>query len=160
MPDDHGGGHAHVLDERGDGLLCACRACALLFERDAAGGGGAGGGRDRARPGPPRPRRRGGGGGGGGPGGRGGLFSPPDAAAATGAPSANVNANTVTSCPLAATDTSRSRAMSGSTPAMTMSSVPNEKARRNRANNHSGNDRDDSSATAASRVFCACMPGR
>ncbi|XVQ14047.1 DUF5947 family protein [Spirillospora sp. CA-255316] len=32
-------GHAHVLDERRDELLCACRACALLFERDAAGRG-------------------------------------------------------------------------------------------------------------------------
>jgi Family of unknown function (DUF5947) len=33
------GGHAHVLDSRGGGLLCACRACALLFERPAAGRG-------------------------------------------------------------------------------------------------------------------------
>jgi hypothetical protein len=32
-------GHAHVLDERNGELLCACRACALLFERGAAGRG-------------------------------------------------------------------------------------------------------------------------
>jgi hypothetical protein len=31
--------HAHVLDERAGDLLCACRACALLFERDAAADG-------------------------------------------------------------------------------------------------------------------------
>jgi uncharacterized protein DUF5947 len=31
--------HRHVLDERGDELLCACRACALLFESEAAGRG-------------------------------------------------------------------------------------------------------------------------
>ena len=31
--------HAHLLDERRDGLMCACRACALLFEREAAGRG-------------------------------------------------------------------------------------------------------------------------
>ncbi|GAA2453830.1 DUF5947 family protein [Actinomadura vinacea] len=34
-----GGAHAHLLDERDDDLLCACRACALLFEREAAGRG-------------------------------------------------------------------------------------------------------------------------
>jgi Family of unknown function (DUF5947) len=28
-----------VLDELSGGLLCACRACSLLFERDAAGAG-------------------------------------------------------------------------------------------------------------------------
>ncbi|GAA1896399.1 DUF5947 family protein [Actinomadura bangladeshensis] len=32
-------GHAHVLDERTSDLLCACRACALLFEKDGAGVG-------------------------------------------------------------------------------------------------------------------------
>lgn len=32
-------GHAHVLDERSGELLCACRACALLFDREAAGRG-------------------------------------------------------------------------------------------------------------------------
>lgn len=31
--------HAHILDERSGEPLCACRACALLFERDAAGEG-------------------------------------------------------------------------------------------------------------------------
>ncbi|MBA9001627.1 DUF5947 family protein [Thermomonospora cellulosilytica] len=31
--------HAHVLDEEREELLCACRACALLFERDAAARG-------------------------------------------------------------------------------------------------------------------------
>ncbi|GAA4155397.1 DUF5947 family protein [Actinomadura keratinilytica] len=31
--------HAHLLDERQDHLLCACRACGLLFEREAAGRG-------------------------------------------------------------------------------------------------------------------------
>lgn len=31
--------HAHVLDEERQELLCACRACALLFERDAAAQG-------------------------------------------------------------------------------------------------------------------------
>ncbi|GGV23220.1 hypothetical protein GCM10010182_52040 [Actinomadura cremea] len=51
VPDDHGGGHAHVLDERGDGLLCACRACALLFERDAAGRDAEGRGHFRLVPG-------------------------------------------------------------------------------------------------------------
>ncbi|MFD0900281.1 DUF5947 family protein [Actinomadura sediminis] len=51
IPDDHGGGHAHVLDERGDGLLCACRACALLFERDAAGRDAEGRGHFRLVPG-------------------------------------------------------------------------------------------------------------
>ena len=35
VPDDH----AHLLDERRGDLLCACRACALLFERDAAAHG-------------------------------------------------------------------------------------------------------------------------
>lgn len=30
-------GHAHVLDEQRREALCACRACALLFERDEAG---------------------------------------------------------------------------------------------------------------------------
>lgn len=34
-----GEGHAHVLDERKGELLCACRPCALLFERDDAGRG-------------------------------------------------------------------------------------------------------------------------
>ncbi|OLT17017.1 hypothetical protein BJF79_18085 [Actinomadura sp. CNU-125] len=51
VPDDHGGGHAHVLDERGTGLLCACRACALLFERDAAGRDAEGRGHFRLVPG-------------------------------------------------------------------------------------------------------------
>ncbi|WP_235018002.1 DUF5947 family protein [Thermomonospora echinospora] len=32
-------GHAHVLDERAGEVLCACRACALLFEQDAAADG-------------------------------------------------------------------------------------------------------------------------
>ena len=31
--------HRHVLDEQRDELLCACQACTLLFQRDAAGGG-------------------------------------------------------------------------------------------------------------------------
>jgi hypothetical protein len=31
--------HRHVLDREGGQLLCACRACTLLFGRDAAGGG-------------------------------------------------------------------------------------------------------------------------
>lgn len=31
--------HRHLLDLRGRELLCACRACALLFDRQAAGGG-------------------------------------------------------------------------------------------------------------------------
>jgi hypothetical protein len=31
--------HSHVLDERAEALLCACRACALLFEQDAAADG-------------------------------------------------------------------------------------------------------------------------
>lgn len=31
--------HAHVLDLRDGAPLCACRPCALLFERDAAGRG-------------------------------------------------------------------------------------------------------------------------
>ncbi|OHV41895.1 hypothetical protein BCD49_00995 [Pseudofrankia sp. EUN1h] len=31
--------HRHLLDEREAGLLCVCQACALLFERDAAGRG-------------------------------------------------------------------------------------------------------------------------
>jgi len=31
--------HAHLLDEERQELLCACRACALLFERDAAAQG-------------------------------------------------------------------------------------------------------------------------
>ncbi len=31
--------HAHVLDERSGEPLCACRACALLFEKDGAGQG-------------------------------------------------------------------------------------------------------------------------
>ncbi|MFF5265272.1 DUF5947 family protein [Actinomadura viridis] len=37
--EDLPGAHAHVLDEQGDRPLCACRACALLFERDAASHG-------------------------------------------------------------------------------------------------------------------------
>ncbi|TMR00756.1 hypothetical protein ETD83_15990 [Actinomadura soli] len=32
-------GHAHVFDERTGELACACRACALLFEKDGAGAG-------------------------------------------------------------------------------------------------------------------------
>ena len=31
--------HRHVLDLEDRNLLCACRACALLFDRRAAGGG-------------------------------------------------------------------------------------------------------------------------
>lgn len=31
--------HAHVLDESNGDLLCACRACGVLFERDGAGFG-------------------------------------------------------------------------------------------------------------------------
>lgn len=31
--------HRHLLDTQRDELLCACRACALLFERDHAGNG-------------------------------------------------------------------------------------------------------------------------
>jgi hypothetical protein len=31
--------HRHVLDLRDGRLLCACRACATLFDRDGAGGG-------------------------------------------------------------------------------------------------------------------------
>lgn len=31
--------HRHLLDERSDDLLCACQACTLLFEREAAGRG-------------------------------------------------------------------------------------------------------------------------
>ena len=31
--------HRHVLDERSGELLCTCRACSLLFEREAAGAG-------------------------------------------------------------------------------------------------------------------------
>ncbi|GAA1017441.1 hypothetical protein Aple_032630 [Acrocarpospora pleiomorpha] len=31
------GAHAHLLEDRHERLLCACRACALLFERGAAG---------------------------------------------------------------------------------------------------------------------------
>jgi uncharacterized protein DUF5947 len=31
--------HRHVLDEQRDELLCACQACTLLFQRDAAGRG-------------------------------------------------------------------------------------------------------------------------
>jgi hypothetical protein len=31
--------HRHVLDVEERNLLCACRPCALLFDRDAAGGG-------------------------------------------------------------------------------------------------------------------------
>ena len=31
--------HRHLLDEEHDGPLCACRACSLLFEREAAGRG-------------------------------------------------------------------------------------------------------------------------
>ena len=31
--------HRHVLDEERGELLCTCRACTLLFGRDAAGGG-------------------------------------------------------------------------------------------------------------------------
>jgi hypothetical protein len=31
--------HRHVLDLRGRELLCVCRACAILFDRRAAGGG-------------------------------------------------------------------------------------------------------------------------
>jgi hypothetical protein len=34
-----GGEHRHVLDERSDTPLCVCRACSLLFEREAAGAG-------------------------------------------------------------------------------------------------------------------------
>jgi hypothetical protein len=32
-------GHRHVLDIEAQRLLCACRACAILFDRKAAGGG-------------------------------------------------------------------------------------------------------------------------
>lgn len=32
-------GHAHVLDEQRGVLLCACRPCGLLFDREAAGRG-------------------------------------------------------------------------------------------------------------------------
>lgn len=35
LPDEH----RHVLDLHADELRCTCRACALLFERDAAGRG-------------------------------------------------------------------------------------------------------------------------
>lgn len=35
VPDNH----RHVLDEQRDELLCACQACTLLFQRDAAGRG-------------------------------------------------------------------------------------------------------------------------
>jgi hypothetical protein len=31
--------HRHVLDLRSRDMLCACRPCSILFERDAAGGG-------------------------------------------------------------------------------------------------------------------------
>lgn len=31
--------HRHVLDEQRDELMCACQACTLLFQRDAAGRG-------------------------------------------------------------------------------------------------------------------------
>ncbi|ABD11319.1 hypothetical protein CcI156_19240 [Frankia sp. CcI156] len=31
--------HRHILDEQRDELLCACQACALLFDREAAGRG-------------------------------------------------------------------------------------------------------------------------
>jgi len=31
--------HRHLLDLRGRELMCACRACAVLFDRGAAGGG-------------------------------------------------------------------------------------------------------------------------
>jgi hypothetical protein len=31
--------HRHVLDLQNRSVLCACRPCSLLFERDAAGGG-------------------------------------------------------------------------------------------------------------------------
>lgn len=34
-----GDDHRHVLDVLGRQPLCACRACAVLFDRDAAGGG-------------------------------------------------------------------------------------------------------------------------
>ncbi len=34
-----GGEHRHLLDLRTHELLCACRACSLLFDRRAAGGG-------------------------------------------------------------------------------------------------------------------------
>ncbi|NKZ03805.1 DUF5947 family protein [Actinomadura latina] len=34
-----GDDHAHVLDEQSGEPLCACRACALLFEKDGAGQG-------------------------------------------------------------------------------------------------------------------------
>ncbi|GAA4240975.1 DUF5947 family protein [Actinomadura meridiana] len=34
-----GDDHKHILDERSGEPLCACRACALLFERDGAGKG-------------------------------------------------------------------------------------------------------------------------
>jgi hypothetical protein len=30
--------HRHLLDEERDDLLCTCRACTLLFDREAAGG--------------------------------------------------------------------------------------------------------------------------
>lgn len=33
------GRHRHVLDEQRDELMCACQACTLLFDRDAAGRG-------------------------------------------------------------------------------------------------------------------------
>lgn len=32
-------GHRHMLDEHGGGVLCVCRACQLLFQREAAGRG-------------------------------------------------------------------------------------------------------------------------
>ena len=34
-----GGEHAHIVDLEGRGLLCACRACWLLFSSEGAGGG-------------------------------------------------------------------------------------------------------------------------
>ncbi|GAA4536348.1 DUF5947 family protein [Nonomuraea ferruginea] len=36
------GEHAHLLEERKEQVLCACRACALLFERGEGGEGGLG----------------------------------------------------------------------------------------------------------------------
>ncbi|MDA0632168.1 DUF5947 family protein [Nonomuraea sp. MCN248] len=42
--------HAHLLEERKDLVLCACRACALLFEPGEAGPGEAGPGRFRLVP--------------------------------------------------------------------------------------------------------------
>jgi hypothetical protein len=35
VPDEH----RHILDEQSGQLVCACRPCSLLFERDAAGAG-------------------------------------------------------------------------------------------------------------------------